>query len=124
MEMAGDALWRFRSCWRCACIRLEGFYAQLAPGASLRNGSLSLLAFKTQSRLHYLRFLLAVIAGRQTFTRTVELLDTPSIECRALNGSRDTLFVEADGEVLGSLPVRLEVVPHSLTLLIPPGAQP
>jgi len=27
-------------------------------------------------------FLLAVIAGRQTFTRKVELLDTPSIECR------------------------------------------
>jgi diacylglycerol kinase family enzyme len=32
--------------------------------------------------------------------------------------------VEADGEVLGFLPVRLEVVPQSLTLLIPPGAQP
>jgi hypothetical protein len=25
---------------------------------------------------------------------------------------------------LGHLPVRLEVVPHSLTLLIPPGVQP
>ena len=34
------------------------------------------------------------------------------------------LFVEADGEVLGHLPVRLEVVPHSLTLLVPPGVQP
>ena len=96
----------------------------LAPRASLRNGNLSLLAFKTQSRLRYLKFILAVIARRQTFTRTVELLNTPVIECRALNGSRDALFVEADGEVLGSLPVRLEVVPQSLTLLIPPGAQP
>jgi YegS/Rv2252/BmrU family lipid kinase len=101
-----------------------GVLRRLAPGASLRNGSLSLLAFKTQSRLHYLKFLLAVIAGRQTFTRKVELLDTPSIECRPRNGSREALFVEADGEVLGSLPVRLEVIPHSLTLLVPPGAQP
>ena len=101
-----------------------GVLRTLAPGASLRNGSLSLLAFKTQSRLHYLRFLLAAIAGRQTFTRKVELLNTPFIECRALNSSRDALFAEADGEVLGSLPVRLEVVPHSLTLLIPAGAQP
>lgn len=101
-----------------------GVLRKLAPGASLRNGSLTLLAFKTQSRLHYLLFLLAVVAGRHTFTREVELLDTPSIECRARNGSSDELFVEADGEVLGSLPVRLEVVPHSLTLLIPPGAQP
>ncbi len=101
-----------------------GVLRALAPGASLRNGSLSLLAFKTQSRLRYLSFLLAVIAGRHTFTRAVELLDTPFIECRALNGSRDELFVEADGEVLGGLPVKLEVVPHSLTLLVPPGAQP
>ena len=101
-----------------------GVLRTLAPGASLRNGSLSLLAFKTQSRLHYLRFLLAAIAGRQTFTRKVELLNTPFIECRALNGSREPLFAEADGEVLGTLPVTLEVVPHSLTLLVPPGAQP
>jgi YegS/Rv2252/BmrU family lipid kinase len=101
-----------------------GVLRTLAPRASLRNGNLSLLAFKTQSRLRYLKFILAVIARRQTFTRTVELLDTPFIECRALNGSRDALFVEADGEVLGYLPVRLEVVPHSLTLLVPPGAQP
>jgi len=101
-----------------------GVLRTLAPGASLRNGSLSLLAFKTQSRLRYLSFLLAAIAGRQTFNGAVELLDTPSIECRAHNGNADPLFVEADGEVLGSLPVRLEVVPHSLTLLIPPGVQP
>lgn len=101
-----------------------GVLRELAPGASLRNGSLNLLAFKTQSRLRYMMFLLAVIAGKHTFKREVELLDTPSIECRPHNGSREALFVEADGEVLGSLPVRLEVVPHSLTLLIPPGVHP
>jgi diacylglycerol kinase (ATP) len=101
-----------------------GVLRTLAPGASLRNGSLSLLAFRTQSRLRYLSFLLATIAGRQTFKGAVELLETPQIECRARNGSAEELFVEADGEVLGNLPVRLEVVPHSLTLLVPPGAQP
>jgi len=101
-----------------------GVLRTLAPGASLRNGSLSMLAFKTQSRLQYMSFLLAVIAGRHTFNRAVELMDSPSIECRACDGSVDQLFVEADGEVLGHLPVRLEVVPHSLTLLIPPGVQP
>ncbi len=101
-----------------------GVLSQLAPGASLSNGNLSLLAFKTQSRMRYLKFLLAALAGRHTFKGAVELLETPSIECRAHNGGGESLFVEADGEVLGSLPVRLEVVPHSLTLLVPPGAQP
>jgi YegS/Rv2252/BmrU family lipid kinase len=101
-----------------------GVLRQLAPGASLRNGSLSLIAFKTQSRFRYMLFLLAAISGTHTFKREVELVETPSIECRLRSGSRDALFVEADGEVLGSLPVRLEVVPHSLTLLIPQGAEP
>lgn len=101
-----------------------GALQNLAPGASLRNGALTMLAFKTQSRLRYVLFMAAVLARRQTFTSEVELVETPSIECRPLNGSREELFVEADGEVLGVLPVKLEVVPHSLTLLVPCGAQP
>jgi diacylglycerol kinase family enzyme len=32
------------------------------------------------------------------------------------------LFVEADGELLGTLPVRIEVVHEALTLLIPQKA--
>ena len=124
METAGGRVVEVSQLLAVRVRSFGGVLRTLAPGASLRNGSLSLLAFKTQSRLHYLRFLLATIAGRQTFTRKVELLNTPFIECRALNGSRDALFVEADGEVLGSLPVTLDVVPHSLTLLVPPGAQP
>jgi diacylglycerol kinase family enzyme len=64
------------------------------------------------------------MARRHTFNGTVELLETASIECRAQDGADDSYFVEADGEVLGTLPVRLEVAPHALRLLIPPGAQP
>jgi YegS/Rv2252/BmrU family lipid kinase len=101
-----------------------GALQNLAPGASLRNGRLSMLAFKTRNRFHYILFMLAVFAQRQTFSREVELLEATSIECRPCTGSKEELFVEADGEVLGMLPVKLEVVPHSLMLLVPPGAQP
>jgi diacylglycerol kinase (ATP) len=101
-----------------------GVLRQLVPGATLHDDSLHLLAFKTRSRVSYLRFLLAVIAGRHTFVREIELLKTASIDCQTCNGSRHTLFVEADGEVLGSLPARLEAVPDALNLLVPPGAQP
>ena len=101
-----------------------GALHELAPGATLRNGSLNLLAFRTRSRLRFLRFFLAVLCRRHTFNGAIELLEAASVECRALNGSSAHIFVEADGEVLGSLPVRMEVVPHALTLLIPPHAQP
>lgn len=101
-----------------------GVLHHLAPGASVSNGNLRLLAFKTRSRFRYMLFLLAVVARRHTFAREVELVKSPSVECRPRNGSKESLFVEADGEVLGKLPVKIEVVPDALNLLVPRGAQP
>lgn len=101
-----------------------GALRYLAPGASVRNGSLSLLAFKTRSRFRYMLFLLAVLAGRHTFAKEVELMESPSIECRLRDSADGDFFVEADGEVLGLLPARMEVVHHALNLLVPAGAQP
>jgi len=101
-----------------------GVLQELAPGASLRGASLRVLAFKTRSRLRFLKFTLAVLFRRHTFDGTIELQETASVECRPRNGSRKRIFVEADGEVLGSLPVRIEVVQDALTLLIPRNARP
>lgn len=101
-----------------------GVLRRLAPGATIHNPNLSLIAFQTRSRLHYLRFLLAVIAGRHTFNGVVQLHDSHEVNCRARNGSRDTLHVEADGEVLGFLPVKIEVVPDAVTIMVPPHAEP
>jgi YegS/Rv2252/BmrU family lipid kinase len=101
-----------------------GALRELAPGATLHSQALHLVAFGTRSRYLYLRFLLAVLAGRHTFASKIELVETATVDCRARNGSRDTLFVEADGEVLGHLPARMETVPDALMLLVPEGAQP
>jgi YegS/Rv2252/BmrU family lipid kinase len=101
-----------------------GVLRELAPGATLHTRSLQLLAFKTRSRFRFLRFLLAVLFRRHTFSAEIELLEVSSVDCRARLGSTARLFVEADGEVLGTLPVRIDVVPQALTLLIPPDAQP
>ena len=99
-----------------------GAVGTLAPGASLQSPNLHLLAFGTQSRWRYLKFVLGAALGRHPFSREIELVETTRVECRRLNGSRDHLMAEADGEPLGGLPVRMEVVPDALTLLVPPGA--
>lgn len=101
-----------------------GILRRLVPGATLHGSSLHMIAIRTRSRLDYLKFLLAVISGRHTFSHKVELVEAEQVTCRAHNGSRETLLVEADGEVLGSLPARIEVVPDALHLLVPPGAEP
>jgi YegS/Rv2252/BmrU family lipid kinase len=101
-----------------------GVLHNLAPGATLRNDGLRLVAFKTRNRMSYLRFLVATIFRRQTFIRDIELLDAVSVECRPRNGSSARIFAEADGELLGALPVKIEIVPQALMLLIPRDAQP
>jgi diacylglycerol kinase (ATP) len=101
-----------------------GALGKLAPGATLRSSTLSLMAFKTRSRMRYLRFLLAVVAGRHRFSNDVELLEAVRVESSTRNGSHTRIYVEADGEVLGTLPARMEIAPETLTLLIPPDARP
>ncbi len=108
-------------------IRVRSFggaLGELAPGATLHGDKLRLIAFKTRSRMRYLLFLLGVLVGRQTFSGTVELLDAIAVDCHQSNESSDTILVEADGEVLGCLPARLEIADEKLTLLIPPEARP
>jgi diacylglycerol kinase (ATP) len=101
-----------------------GVLGQLAPGATVHNHTLSLVAFKTRSRIRYLRFLFAVIANRHSFGDYVELVEAATVECRTKNRARATVYVEADGEVLGMLPARMEVASEQIMLLIPPGANP
>lgn len=99
-----------------------GALGRLAPGASVQSRSLSVIAFKTRSRIKYVRFLLAVLAGRQTFGDQVELLTAQSLECRPLD--EPEIYAEADGEVLGQLPVRIEITDETVTLLVPPDVDP
>jgi diacylglycerol kinase family enzyme len=101
-----------------------GVLGTFAPGATLHSENLCLVVFKTRSRLRYMRFLLAVVGKRHTFSKDVELLETDTVECVLRNGSGSRVYVEADGEVLGQLPVRIEIASEMLTLLIPPHARP
>lgn len=100
-----------------------GVLRNLAPGAELRCDHLRLLLFRTQSRLRYLRFLAGVVFGWKPQVTEVELLDATTVECRApaLASAAAPVYVEADGEVLGTLPARIEMVHDALSLLMPPA---
>ncbi len=101
-----------------------GVLNHMVPGATLHKNGLRLVAFKTRSRFRYFTFLIGVLLGHQKFSGDIELLDAVSVECRPRNGSLTRVYAEADGELLGDLPVRLEIVPDAVTLLIPPNARP
>jgi YegS/Rv2252/BmrU family lipid kinase len=103
-----------------------GIVRRLVPRASIRKPTLHVIAFKTRSRLHYLRFMAAVWFGRHNYATPIELVNCSRVECAALEGATEPVYVEADGEFLGTLPVTMEMVPNALTLLIPrnPAAIP
>lgn len=101
-----------------------GLLRNFAPGATLNSPELRLIAFRTRERFHYFRFLMAVLFGRHTFNGHIDLIHANSVECRPVNGSTERIYVEADGDTLGCLPVRIEIVPDAVALLIPPHVQP
>lgn len=121
----GNATPRTEQVSQLLAVRISdfgGLVRKLAPGAALGNGNLHVLAFKTRSRSLYLRFMLAVLFRRHSFSKTIELVDCVSVECGEIDGAAGS-SLEADGEWLGILPARIEVVPQALTLLIPPKSR-
>jgi diacylglycerol kinase family enzyme len=65
-----------------------------------------------------------VAVGAQWRVGGIELVHGVKVACRSRDsaGSDVRIFVEADGELLGTLPVEISVVPDAVTLLVPCGA--
>ena len=106
-------------------VRIQDFggaLRKLAPGASLDRDELRLVLFRTHSRIAYLRYVLRGLLGTNWQVPGIELVDTLEATCRALEPGQQTksrIFVEADGELLGTLPVKISIVSDALTLLMP-----
>ena len=97
-----------------------GVLRELAPGAALEQNDLRLVLFRTQSRLAYLSYILRGLFGRSWAVPGIDLLNAERVSCRTLAtapGSR--VFVEADGELLGTLPAEISMLPDALSLLAP-----
>jgi YegS/Rv2252/BmrU family lipid kinase len=95
-----------------------GVLRQLAPGASLERDDLRLVLFRTRSRLAYLRYIVRGLVGAEWQIGGIELVHGAKLESRAL-GKAERVFVEADGELLGTLPAEISIVPDAVTLLVP-----
>jgi diacylglycerol kinase family enzyme len=119
---SGNETPRVEEASQILAVRIRNFGGvlhDLAPGAAITNPKLHVIALTTRSRVRYLRFMIAVLLGRHQYVAPIQLVECESVECYALEGATEELFVEADGEWLGTLPVRMEVVPDALTVLIP-----
>ena len=99
-----------------------GVLKELAPGADLNHDQLRLVLFKTASRARYLRFATGRLIGRDWTDPNIELVNATDIGCSPHEVSdrpRPTIHAEADGELLGRIPVKMNIIPKAFNLLIP-----
>jgi diacylglycerol kinase family enzyme len=96
---------------------------ELAPGASLDRDDLRLVLFHTHSRVAYLRYVLRGLFGTNWKVPGIELIHSTGAVCREVrssdSGTKPRIFVEADGELLGTLPAEISILRDALTLLTP-----
>ena len=101
-----------------------GVVQELAPGASLDRDDMRLVFSRTASRLAYLAYVTRGLLRLRWSVPGIDLAHSPSVSCQyasptATSPEQRKIYVEADGELLGTLPAEITVVPNALTLLAP-----
>ena len=107
-----------------------GVLRELAPGAALERNDLRLILCRTASRFAYLSYVTRALLRGNWRVRGIDLVHATKAVCQYLpvssrppRGSSTQpppkIYVEADGELLGTLPAEITVVPDALTLIAP-----
>lgn len=98
-----------------------GVVRELAPGASLDRSDMRLILCHTEKRLAYLAYVTRALLRRRWNIPGIELAYSTRAFCDYGESGTPTrkIYVEADGELIGSLPAEISTVPDALTLLAP-----
>lgn len=106
-------------------IRIRNFggvVQELAPGASLDRDDMRLVFSRTASRWKYLVWVTRGLLRMSWNVEGIDLAYSKRVSCRyspVPQPDSRRIYVEADGELLGTLPVEITVVPNALTILAP-----
>jgi YegS/Rv2252/BmrU family lipid kinase len=106
-----------------------GVLQELAPGASLDRDDMRLVVCRTSSRASYLLYVIRGLLRGGWRVPGVDLVHGKAARCdyaEVLSAKAEIsrVYVEADGELIGTLPAQLTVVPDFLTLLAPKRQSP
>jgi diacylglycerol kinase (ATP) len=102
-----------------------GVVRELAPGASLDRNDIRLILCHTDRRLAYLAYVTGALLRQKWTIPGIELAYSTKALCDYAepNPPIRKIYVEADGELIGSLPAEISIVPDALTLLAPRRAE-
>ena len=98
-------------------VRNYGGDLEIARGASLLRDDFQVVLFRGTVRVHYLPYLFGVVLKRADRMKGCTVMHARSVICHAHDPQ---VYVQLDGELAGTLPIKVEIVPDALTLLAPP----
>ena len=104
-----------------------GVLQELAPGASLERNDMRLVFCRTSSRMAYLQYVSRGFLRCNWKIPGIDLAHTDRVACTYSEQMSSAVaarlqpkvYVEADGELVGTLPAEITIVPDALTLLAP-----
>jgi diacylglycerol kinase (ATP) len=98
-----------------------GVVRELAPGASLDRNDMRLVLARTSSRLSYLAYVIRGVLGAKWSIPGVDWAYSAKATCQYASSANPhrKIYLEADGELLGTLPAQITVVRNALTVLAP-----
>jgi YegS/Rv2252/BmrU family lipid kinase len=110
-------------------VRIQNFgglLQELAPGASLDRNDVRVVYCRTARRAAYLLYVARGLLRRNWKVSGIESASSRRVSCRYLQASPTDessetakIYVETDGELVGTLPAEITVVPDALTVLAP-----
>ncbi len=100
-------------------VRNYGGDLEIARNITLLDHDFEIVLFEGVNPLRYIKYLTAVLLGRTAGLRGVTTSRCDSLTLACPEDRR--IYVQVDGEYAGRLPAAIEIVPHCLTMLMPPG---
>ena len=125
VDTSGNAKAQCADVTQLLAVRIRdfgGIVRELAPGASLQREDLCLVLFRTRNRMKYLAWILRGLLRTKWEVGGVEVRSAAAVTCAyaaSVAQQDQRIYVEADGELLGTLPAKISIVPDALTLLVP-----
>lgn len=123
----GDSTTKSAEVTELLAVRIRNFggvVRELAPGASLDRNDIRMILCHTAHRLAYLAYVTGSLLRQAWTIPGIELAYCTKAACDYSSETiaprrQPKIYVEADGELVGSLPAEMTIVPDALTLLAP-----
>jgi diacylglycerol kinase family enzyme len=97
---------------------LGGIFGRLTPGASLEHGALRLVMVRPPGLVSLPAWFALGHLDLNAKNPWLETVQVDEFECEAINAG-DRVHAQVDGEWMGTLPMKVRMVPDAVRLLMP-----